>query len=527
METQDTQTVYQCRYDPYTGKPKLRMPSGRRDLLLAGLLAIILGLLSDTLFYASAGLGMSVCLTLALAAEVWYLCHQGQKWTFYAVFCVLGALALAVSLTFSDDGWLKFFAFVGCVGLMTLLPVELWQQRKHRAGSFFAIADFFSMLFVRTFGRLGGGFWALLHKDGETDTRRGRGLIPVLIGVGVAIPALAMVIPLLMSSDAAFDGMMNSIDLGDLPGHLIAVLFGLFLALLVFSQLFSVRHGREAQTQKQPSDGWLDPAIAVSFLTLLSAVYTLYLISQGAYFFDGFRGLLPKGYTVAEYARRGFFEMSLVCVLNLGFLLLAQLLTKKKDGIAPLPVRILSLFVCVFSLVLVATSISKMFLYIHSFGLTRLRILTSAFMLFLACVFVAAALRLFIRQIPYMKVAVIAATVIVLGLSFANVDRLVASYNVRAYQTGKLDSIDVPSLNVLSDASVPYLIELLDDTNPSVAREAKSDLIHRANRHFENPRWIDGNIQFRPKSGRDLRSYNTVSAQAARLIQENAAKIFG
>ena len=45
-------------------------------------------------------------------------------------------------------------------------------------------------------------------------------------------------------------------------------------------------------------------------LGMISLVYVLYLVSQLAYFSGGFSGILPKGYTMAEYARRGFFEMA-------------------------------------------------------------------------------------------------------------------------------------------------------------------------------------------------------------------------
>lgn len=504
-------------------EPVPRQASTTRDLVLAGVLALVLALLVDTLFYANAGIGMSICLSLALFAAVWYLWKQHKACTPYAVFCMVGALGLAVSMTFSDDGFHKFLAFVGCVVLTTLLPIELWQTRRRMPGTVYALGDFFSMLFVRSFGGIGRGVRALMHKDGEDGPKKRR-IGSVLIGVGVAIPALAVVIALLVSSDAAFEGMMQQFDLENLPIHLIAILLGLGLALLMFCQLFSVRHDTQERSQKQPSAGRLDPVIAVSFLSLISLAYVLYLISQGAYFFDGFRGLLPEGFTVAEYARRGFFEMSAVCVLNLGFVFLAQLLTKKQEGIAPPAVQILSLFVCLFSLVLIATSISKMFLYIHSFGLTRLRILTSAFMLFLACVFVAVILRLFLRKIPYLKVAVIAATVIVLTLSFANVDRLVASYNVRAYQTSKLESIDMETLNELSDAAVPYLVELLDE--PRYRDAAKAQLRCHAEMLFDCDRSKgDEPKELRPRDD-DLRSFNTVEYAAKQLILANEARIF-
>ena len=542
---------YQSRFDPATGAPlvsdatlaqntaqnydaaavpplqqpetKMRPLSTKRDVWLAVLLALLGALLVDTLFYATAGLGMTICLCLLLLVTVWYLWKQRRTVSGYALFCIAGAFALGLSMVFSDDGYLKFLAFVGCVGLMTLLPIELYQLRRRRPGTIYAIGDFCSMLFVRTFGRLGGGCWSLFHKESGNGTPRKRKLGGVLAGIGLAVPAVAIVVPLLMFSDAAFEGLMDRFQPEDLVGHILTVLCGLFLALLLFSQLFSVHSGERNDNQITPSGGKLDPVIAVSFLSALSLVYVLYLVSQAAYFFDGFRGLLPKGYTVAEYARRGFFEMSVVCVLNLGFVFLTLLLTRKQDGKAPLAVRLLALFVCVFSLVLVVTSISKMFLYIHSFGLTRLRVLTSAFMLFLGVVFLAVILWLFVRKVPYVKVAVVAATVIVLALSYANVDRIIASYNVHAYLDGRLEAIDMDTLDELSDAAVPYLIELWDEHK--YAAQARAQLRERAYLLFDVKHVAD-RYELLPKKDDDFRSFNTVEYAAKQLIQSHAAEIF-
>ena len=105
---------------------------------------------------------------------------------------------------------------------------------------------------------------------------------------------------------------------------------------------------------------------------------------------------LPKDFTVAEYARRGFFEMCAIVAINLGLIVLAAGLCRKEQGRVPGPVKGLALFLCVFSLILVATALSKMVLYMGSFGLTRLRVLTSVFMVFLGLVVAAEAVKLFV-----------------------------------------------------------------------------------------------------------------------------------
>ena len=265
----------------------------------------------------------------------------------------------------------------------------------------------------------------------------------------------------------------------------------------------------------------VDTAFLVTFFSMIALVYVLYLVSQLAYFFSAFSGLLPKDFTVAEYARRGFFEMFAVCVINLGLLFFALLGSKKKEnGKEPVMIRVLAVFLCLFSLVLIATAMSKMNLYILSFGMTYLRILTSVFMIFLCVVFCTMCLWIFVRKIPYMQVVVITATVLVLALSFADPARVVADYNVKAYQTGKLESIDMAELGMLaSDAVVPYAWELTEDPTDEVSRSAWGILYYHGLNYgfFEN-----GGEEY----SYDWRAFNVTSYRAYRLILEHREEIY-
>lgn len=528
------------RFDTVTGQPlnppvqtwappvkrRPSLCSERKDGVLALLLAVLGVLLMDSLLTTGLGIGVSICLTLLLVVTVCYLWKRRRAVTAYAAFCGIAVLALSLSLVFSDDDYLKFYALLGCMALSTLLLLELMKQRKRQPGTIYSVADLSSMMFVRSFGRIDSGTYALFHAKKEDGSVRKRRLGGVVAGIACAIPVLLVVVPLLVSSDAAFEGLVSSFHLEDQGLHFCALLLGLFLALVLFSQLFHLPYADEAQVQKKPMQGWLDPIPVVSFLVVLSIVYVLYLVSQGAYFLDAFKGLLPEGFSFAEYARRGFFEVWWLCILNLLLVFFSLFLSKKKSGKAPFAVRLLALFICLFSLFLIATSVSKLVLYIQNYGMTRLRILTNAAMLGLGVVFLAVMLRLFVPKIPYMKITVVTATVILLALSFANVDRIVASYNVRAYQNGWLDSIDVETVSELSDAAVPYLLELLDDPNPEVVREARSSLQERSLwlgvvEHGEDR--ADVHLSER---GYDLRGFNIVDAQARALLHENYARIF-
>jgi hypothetical protein len=214
-------------------------------------------------------------------------------------------------------------------------------------------------------------------------------------------------------------------------------------------------------------------------LSSVCLVYLVYLLSQLAYFIGGFSGILPEGFTAAEYARRGFFEMAMLCFIDLGIIAFCVGLVAKKDGKAPLSTRLLCLFIGLVTIFLVITASAKMGLYISFYGLTRLRVLTELIMVFLGVTTGLVCLWLFAPKVPYMKVILLVALSMGAVTLWADVDTVVAAYNVSAYQSGSLATVDVDYLGTLGDGAVPYISQLTTDSYINVASRAKEILAHR------------------------------------------------
>lgn len=478
-------------YTPREVYPKRR--AQKRDLALAGTLLGLCLLLWDALCWAG-GLGLAEALALAglLPATLIYLKNRPGRMTGYGRVCAALYLLGAVSLFLSGDRSLKILTVCAMVPLYLIVLLERLGLRtglglQHR------LHDLSAVGFSMSLGRAGVGVWALTH-CGEADSKQRKRIGAVLIGLFCAIPVLGILVPLLISSDAAFEGMVERMDWDLGRRALVTLCFGSLAALLLFSRLFTSDKGPRVLpgfTRKG-----IEPAAVAAFLGVIGAVYLLYLLAQFAYFTDAFRGLLPKGFTVAKYARRGFFEMCGIVAINLCLIVLA-LSVCRKDAEERIPgaVRGLALFLCFFSLVLVATALSKMILYMGSFGLTRLRLTTSVFMVFLGLIVAAEGLRLFVKKLPVAQLAVTLGAVILIGLSVANVDGIVARYNVDAWKSGKLDSLDVEMICDLGDGAVPVLAELAEGNYYAV-----SELAHRE-------------LEFR-RPETDLRSWNLVTQAA-------------
>lgn len=174
---------------------------------------------------------------------------------------------------------------------------------------------------------------------------------------------------------------------------------------------------------------------------------------------------MPAGFGYAEYARQGFFELCAVAVINLAVIGLAVLFCHRDNkGRLPFAARIYSIVLSVLTLMLIASAISKMVMYIDSFGLTTMRIYPTWFMILLACIFLLLIIKMIWPRFLFQRAAVLVFAALFMCLSFANIDAMTAKYNVQWYQEGKIDWMGASALDTLDDSAVEYLLPLYLDT---------------------------------------------------------------
>lgn len=498
----------------------IRKTAERRDMILAALLIIPSLLLINSLFWGGAGLGLTIgSLLIAVISFAYAIYEKRRLPSVYSVVLMLLFLISSLSLTFSDESISKGFSVVMLLLLYMVILTDYFNNRARKAGSYRAIADILETVFVYGIGKLSDGVFALFRKKDDEGNITKRQTGKVFTGILVAVPVLFVVIPLLISSDAAFEGIFKSFSIDDVGELIVTLFFGALYFLAVFSRLFTMKETPKLDERKSEIRG-LEPISVISFLSALSLAYVVYLFSQLAYFFSAFSGLLPEDFTVAEYARRGFFEMCAVCAINLFIVFLTSVLCRKKETGLPIAVKILNLFLCVFSLILIGTALSKMVLYINSYGMTRLRIFTSLFMVLLACILITVILKLFIHRIPYMKIILVIACALLVGSCLADTDRVIANYNVNAYLSGKLDTMDVAALELLDDAAIEPLLKLYREDDGEAGKQARIELCRRLKEHYdvvlnENDEWC-----LRDKNP-DIRSLNLTEYSAKKLLRES------
>ncbi len=507
-----------------SGRNRFIYPANRKERRFG--IAMIAGAMftANSILTCGYDLGFAVGVIWILLWSMGYLLTTGGKLTKYRATCLVLSVAIAGSFLRSDDGVVKFFMLLFLLigsNLTLCLTAEQNLRQPEQADS---LLDAPRAMFVFGWGRLTPAIRGLSQLIAPAE-KKNKG--SVLLGVILAGMVLAVLVPLLISADAAFEGLMSFLpkirfQSDELVGTL---LVGGWMSLILYTRGVALRHAKKEEAIPKQRSGILNRLTINIVLTAVVGVYVVYLVSQLVYLLGGFAGLLPQGFTAAEYARRGFFEMFLLCAINLTLIILAVRLERREEGPSRFT-KLLSLCIGIFSLFLVVSASARMGLYIRQFGLTKLRVLTEVIMLWLGITTVIICVWRYIPKLPYMKIVLVAALLLGAVVSWVDVDTQVARYNVNAYLSGQLSEVDVEHLHYLSAGAVPYLAELLDAPDPEVAEEAKTALRDLARYQYgvtqiedddqEEKYWADVLWQ----EGKDLRGWNFASAQARELLRQ-------
>lgn len=463
-------------YQPVPVEPAPPYPIGKKELIF-GICAIFSGLiLCNFTLLGGFNLGFAIAAAACICCSVGYLYAAGCRPDGYST--ALLSLGLVITLGFarSDDGFVKFVMLCFLLVAVNMGLCRMAGQNRRSAAGFSSLLDVPRAMFVMGFDLppTFRGLGRTLRSGGPMVKKSGA----VLLGLVVAVPVLVILIPLLISADAAFEGLFQCLPEFNLDEGIATVIYGSGIACLIYTQGISLRHREKGDAPSPVMKRFISHLTVNTVLGAVCVVYVVYLISQLAYFVGGFSGILPEEFTMAEYARRGFFEMAWICAIDLGLMALAVGLVQKNQGKAPLSTRILCLFIGVVTVFLVATASAKMFLYIGSYGLTRLRLLTEVIMVYLAIATVMVSVWLFRPKLRYMQVLLITALIIGAAVLWVDVDTVVASYNVSAYQAGRLASIDLGYLEELGNEAIPQIAKLTEDSDPAVAARAKYIVSH-------------------------------------------------
>lgn len=390
-----------------------------------------------------------------------FFCTQklGVPYKKDSVFYIVSIVLLGISNCMTVSPQILFMNKCG----IFLLSFTLMLHTVYNDGAW-NLPTYFSAIF-RT---MGTGFLCLFRPLGDMvcyfDAQKQEKVtkksyfLPVFIGLIIAAPLLLIMTLLLASADKVFDRLLISITeffniptLIQVSALMIIVFFCSYAAIAAFCKKNAVRESAEERTL-------FDPVTAIVVTGLLSIPYLLFSVIQILYLFLGSM-TLPAGYTYAQYAREGFFQLLAVCIINLGIVLICLHLFRESKVLKSI---LLILSGCTF--IMIFSSALRMILYIDTYALTFLRVfvLWSLAVIFLLMAGVTAFI--FYKRFPLFRYSVSVVTVCYLILSFSHPDYFIARYDI-SRDCGKdyLSKLSADAAPVILDSSSnPYLISIED-----------------------------------------------------------------
>jgi hypothetical protein len=309
----------------------------------------------------------------------------------------------------------------------------------------------------RTWGRTGRGAAAVLvaapRAAGSVRLRR---ISPgVLAGAGLT-PVFAA---LFASADPVFGHLLGQAVPRVTPG-------GLAAGLVLFLAGVAVTLGAARVRAVPPLDAdtvvpralrrldWVVP------LALLDALFALFVAVQVTVLFGGHGYVLgPGGPSYAEYARNGFWQLGVVTLLTLAVVGFVAYRAARETRADRRLIRLLVGALSLLTLLIVASALRRMSLYVEAYGFTRVRLVAFTGELVLGVLFLlvlTAGVRL---RAPWLPGATVAAVVVaVLTLVAIDPDAYIADTVIARYRHDW--HLDAGYLSVLSADAVPAIDRL-------------------------------------------------------------------
>ncbi len=288
-------------------------------------------------------------------------------------------------------------------------------------------------------------------------------ILEMLGGLTLILPVVAVILKLLGDSDLRFQSLVAGMFRGFSPdADVIFRLVVIFIFALYFYGLFfggKLKIKEEKRTKFHEKQRRLQFMTRVSVLVaigILSAVYVVYTALQLDTLLSVLQGKSPWVLTIYAYARKGFYELCQVVLINAGVLAFIGKFLKEEERGGSL--RFMQTLLCTLTLALIAVALSKMGLYIGQYGLTPKRVMTSWLMVTMVIAFGFVIISYY-KHIPLGQWLVRIVLVMTVLLSLVNVDALVVRYNLNAYETGAISELDMYFLYEQGDAAIQPALE--------------------------------------------------------------------
>lgn len=395
-----------------------------------------------------------------------FLClkEAGVCWKKDMVFYLVSIELLGINLSMTGDGILIFFDYIAIILLLVSGLLHSVYNDRH-----WGFGKYLSAVFEAVFGSVGYlfqyfGDWSAFHKvrkqhkleAGQESKKEGVAKY-IWIGFFCCLPILVIVILLLASADAMFADILRNftIDL-QFDEDIVGIPVMIFMVSLCSYALLS-KLCTETIKEKVGEKPGYNAIIAITMNGMLAIIYFVFCVIQMKFLLLGENMRLPEGYSYSSYARRGFFQLLLVCLINMVIVLVSLCYFRVNRML-----RGVLTFITACTYIMIASSALRMKMYIEVYQLSYLRVLVLWGLVVIFFMMTGILVSIYKKEFPLFRYGVVVVTVFYLLLAFARPENLIAQYNLSSRFTADWTEED-------SMIDFYYLDDCSSDAAPAIA----------------------------------------------------------
>ena len=428
---------------------------------------------------ATLGLGATAYIVLYVISVLVYAKLKAVKLNNESIILSILMILLAISFTVFYNYSLNIFMQIAMNFMLIYLPVTVFNKLIKSETSALILYDYINALVFIPIHNATSFWLCMFSKRGKsTSSTKTKYFLHIFLGLLIGTPFIMIVIFLLSSADATFKNIFDNLFNFDInvPKNIGTLIWSLPMATYLYALIYgSSIEDNSKSFNIDKFNKTMDNAASIPRLSLytvnavICCFYILFIGIQAIYFIDVLGGSLPADFTYSDYARRGFFELLAVALINIVFIAVAKIFSVKNENNKYMHIHIL--LNSILTLVLISVAFAKMYLYISTYGLTTLRIIPSVFMIFLCFVFAFIIMGEFKKNFPVTKLSFYAGNILFVLLCLANIDAVVARYNLNAYMNGNLPYYDIYDLKESDMAAMPVIYKAWKNSSDKELKE--------------------------------------------------------
>lgn len=308
----------------------------------------------------------------------------------------------------------------------------------------------------------------------------------------IVLAVVGVVIILLASADSIFaemfSGIGNIITNLNVPNTIniiirLAIIVAVYFFILSFILKLQNQKHKELKQLKNIGDKY-DFTLKL-LLIALNLVYVVFCYIQISSLF----AKMNVNIDYATYARTGFFQLMFVSFINFAIILISNKFNSNKEKI----IKVLNIFLVIFTIIIILSSMFRMYMYETEYGLTYLRTFVYIILLTELAIFVPTTIYILNEKFDFIKTAFIIILSVYCLINFANIEKIIISKNINRTNTNIPTDYDY-ILKIATEDSYELIEEKLKGSQePSEKVELTQILLHIANNKKEM-KWQEFNV---------------------------------